>query len=219
MGLLKTIKRFLFAKSTQASEYLEDSNITAFAQLEVTQLKKDHAQAIMNVAKVEGRIGMLEQDIKELELEVKNRTLDVKTLLSKKKDNLAQRVCARIETCQQEMVTLKDAHTQQKELAKELEDGRDELAIAVDEVDNQLRIMKTMSNVIETNESLGSINTNNSKSAINAFKDQRKRLQEKLLVTRSVTAQTTSLEKDINTVVGKVPGQDTLAKIKKGLKK
>ena len=219
MGLIKTVTQFFKVKSGQLEETLQAGNEIAFAKQELDKIKQDYQVSITNVAKVTVRSESLKADIKLYSEEIKQRTLDVKTLLTKKENALAQRVCARIELRQQEIVTVTDALKQQTELLKDLIIARDQLAIVVDDSENQLKLMETMIEVLEVNDSLDITQISSNTSALVAFKNRNKKLREQLAISKLVKQQMPEdLNKATDSILAQAPGAEMLAKIKTSMK-
>jgi len=211
MGLLKSVGGWFRAKDREAGEKIENSNIVEFARNDLEDMNKDLMTVRENIGHVKARIGQLTGDIKDINDQISNNTSKAEQLLSKgtpEAENLAKQMCSAVETLQQKLQMNKDALAQQEKLLAQQQETKAVLEQHVEECRNELDLMKTQQEVTKGNESLVAVDAGASGSAVEKFKERRRKLQEKLSVSQAMVEETQEHSQSLSEKADKLLGTD-----------
>lgn len=219
MGLLGNLLKWGKVKEKEAADALEKGNEVAFAEQDLGNMEKEFKKVAENLGKIKARKLGLDRDIKEKDEEIKTRTSDAQALLDAGKEELASKHCAIVEDLQIEVATLKNAVKQTKELLTVQEKNKDQLKDAIDQARRDIKMMKTMSDVVKSNESLSVVDVGGTTSALSSFQARKKKMQERLDISKIATEEkfsstTTSLDDETAKALGKTKGSSLLEQLK-----
>jgi phage shock protein A len=217
MGLLSNLFKWGKVQEKKMSNALENGNEVDFAGQDLEQMEKDYRVVLENMGKIKARKLSLERDVREKKEEITDRMEKAEALLNGGNEELAKKHCEIVEDLETEVGALEGALKQQNDLYVLQEKNKNELKSAVDQAKRDIKIMKTMSDVAKSNESISVVDTSNSTSALSAFQDRKKKMQEKLDVSKAMLEEkheNNSLEAETQKALGKSKGSDLFNKLK-----
>lgn len=221
MALLKTVGGWFRAKDRQASEKIEQTNIVEFAKNDLEDMEKDLRSVHENIGHVKARIAQVNMDIKDIEEQISNNTSKAELLLAKgtpDAESLAQQMCSAVESLDQKLAMNKQALAQQEKLLVQQKATEASLEQHIQECKNELDLMKTQKEVTEANKTLVHVSADSSGSAVEKFKERRKKLQEDLNYSTAMVEETqehaTSLEDKADRLLGTNKGSALFEKLK-----
>lgn len=219
MKVFGAINKWFKAKDQEAAQKIEDSNIVAFAQQDLEQLRAEYNKAVTNCGNIKARMMSLQDEIKEKSEDIQQRTTDAEKLLELGKEELATKQGAVVEGMEKEVTVLKDALAQQEALYVEQEKNKKELLDKLNECETSLKVMKTMDDVQKSNEALTTVDVSSGKSALASFEAREKRMKDKLNASKAIREEqqngtVKSLDEQTAEALGNKPGSDFIAKLK-----
>lgn len=221
MALLKTLGGWFRAKDRVASEKIEDTNLVEFAKNDLEDMQKDYTAVQENIGHIKARISQLNGDIKDINDQVSTNTNKATQLIAKatpEAENLAKQICASIEALEAKLKINTEAVAQQEKLLAQQEETKDTLESHMQECKNELEIMKTQQDVTNGNQTLVHVNAGSSGSAVEKFKERRRKLDEKLAFSSAMVEQSqdhaTSLAEKADKVLGTSKGSTLFDKMK-----
>ena len=102
-------------------------------------------------------------------------------------------------------------------MLKQFEESKSALESNIQQCKNDLEIMKTQKEVTDANKTLVNVDTGKSGSAVERFKERRRKLDEQLRVSAAMVEQvkpSESLAAQADKALGKTPGSALLEKLK-----
>jgi phage shock protein A len=222
MALLGALKGFFRVTDRKAAESLENSDPVEFAKNDMEDMKHDMQTVMENLGHIKARMSQLTDDMKDLQDQINNDTNKAQALIAKHTDatdKLAEQLCKEVEGFQAKLDVLKGAMTQQEGLLTQFEDSKAALEDHMRECQNDLEIMKTQQAVTDANKSLVNVDTGKSGSAVQRFKERRRKLDEQLRVSSEMVKQaepSKSLAQQADEALGKTKGSALFASLKAG---
>jgi phage shock protein A len=217
MALFKAFKSLLRAKDRQAADKIESGNVVEFAKNDMEDMQHDLRTVQENVGHIKARIAGLNDDMKVIQEQIDNDTTKAEALMAKGNEDLAQKLCAEVETLTLKLTINKQALDQQNALLKQHEESKSTLEDNIRQCENDLEIMKTQKEVTDANQTLVKVDAGASGSAVQKFAERRKKLNEQLRVSAAMVEETKapeSLSKQADKALGTSPGSALFAKLK-----
>jgi phage shock protein A len=221
MALLKTLGGWFRAKDRVASDKIESSNLVEFAKNDLEDMQKDYTAVQENIGHIKARVSQLNGDIKDINDQITTNTNKATQLVAKatpEAENLAKQICASIEALEARLKINSEAVAQQEKLLAQQEDTKTALEDHLQECNNELEIMKTQQDVTSGNQTLVHVNAGSSGSAVEKFKERRRKLDEKLAFSSAMVEQSqdhaTSLAEKADKVLGTSKGSALFEKLK-----
>lgn len=180
MKLFKSLVSWGKAKDTELANKLEEKHEVEFAQQDLEAMERDLAAAIKALGDIKARLMGMERDIKEKETEITDRTDKARQLKAKEMTDLALKQCAIIEDVTATVEVLRNSYTDLKAHYEAQLENKNKLQSSVEEARRSIKLMKTMRDVAQSNESLTTIKVGGASSALEKFQARKKRLQERL---------------------------------------
>lgn len=180
MKLFKSLVSWGKAKDTELANKLEEKHEVEFAQQDLEAMERDLAAAIKALGDIKARLMGMERDIKEKETEITDRTDKARQLKGKEMTDLALKQCAIIEDVTATVEVLRNSYTDLKAHYETQLENKNKLQSSVEEARRSIKLMKTMRDVAQSNESLTTIKVGGASSALEKFQARKKRLQERL---------------------------------------
>ena len=220
MAFINALKGLFRVTDRKAAESLENTDPVEFAKNDMEDMNADLLTVQQNLGHIKARMGQLTDDMKEIQDQIDNDTQKAQALIDKKTpatDDLAQKLCKEIEGLEQKLAINKQAMEQQEALLKQFEDSKATLEDHIQQCQSDLEIMKTQKEVTDANSTLVTVDTGKSGSAVERFKERRRRLDEKLRVSTAMVEQakpSESLAAQADKALGTTPGSALFAKLK-----
>jgi len=180
MKLFKSLVAWGKAKDTELANKLEEKHEVEFAEQDLENMEKDLSAAIKALGDIKARLMGMERDIKEKETEIADRTEKARQLKAKDMMDLAMKQCAIIEDVTATVEVLRNSYTDLKAHYETQLENKNKLQSSVEEGRRSIKLMKTMRDVAQSNESLTTIKVGGASSALEKFQARKKRLQERL---------------------------------------
>ena len=212
MGLFKTLIKFGKAKSDDAAEKIESENAVSFAKQDIAAMEEDLRKARLGLGTVKAKVMGLERDIKQKNDEITARTATVKELKAADKVELAKKNWSIVSGLKDEVSLLETSLTQFQANFEQQQKNVAQLEANYGEAKRSLQMMKTMDEVKKSNESLSTVDTTGSASAVARFQDRKKKMQEELDKSQAILEASADGSKDLDAetaaALGKVDRQD-----------
>lgn len=222
MAFFKALKGFLRVSDRKAADSLENTDPVEFAKNDMEDMQSDLRTAQENLGHIKARMGQLTDDMKEIQEQIDNNTAKAKALLAKgtpDAEELARKLCTAVEGLEQKQEVNKQAMVQQEALLKQFESTKDTLEEHIQECQSDLEIMKTQKEVTDANKTLVNVDAGKSGSAVERFKERRRKLDEKLRVSTAMVEETKapeSLTSQADKLLGTTKGSALFASLKAG---
>lgn len=212
MGLFKTLINLGKAKSDEAAEKIENDNAVAFAKQDLTAMEEDLRKARLGLGTVKAKVMGLERDIKQKNDEIATRTATVKELKAAEKVELAKKNWSIVSGLKDEVSLLETSLAQFQTNFEQQQKNVAQLEANYGEAKRSLQMMKTMDEVKKSNESLSTVDTSGSASAVARFQDRKKKMQEELDKSQAILEASadgsTDIDAETAAALGKVDRQD-----------
>jgi len=201
MKVLSSIKRWLVAKDSEASENIEKGHEIQFAKQDLENMKKDMSF-----------MAKLKREKSDMEAEKNQHENDALSLLKAGKEELAERHAGKIELLESSISRLESSIKQQEELMKTQQAQRKKLAASVSEAENSIKMMESMDAVARSTEKISVVKVPGASSALSRFKERQMRIQERLDKAQAIQEAVedtpeASLEKETATALGRSGGR------------
>jgi phage shock protein A len=221
MAILKTIGGWFRATDRVAAKKIEDANIIEFSTNDLEDIQKDLKTVHENKGRVKARMAQLREDITDLKEQITNNTSKAEQLLGTGKpeaETLATQMCAAVEAMEEKVKIQEAALAQQEKLLAQQETTEASLETALQDCKNELDLMKTEKAVTDANKSLVNVSANSAGSAVEKFKERRRKLKEDLHVSSAMVEETQenskTLDQKADAMLGKSKGSALLEKLK-----
>jgi len=224
MKVLSSIKRWLVAKDSEASENIEKGHEIQFAKQDLENMKKDMSLLVSNVGTIKANMAKLKREKSDMEAEKNQHENDALSLLKAGKEELAERHAGKIELLESSISRLESSIKQQEELMKTQQAQRKKLAASVSEAENSIKMMESMDAVARSTEKISVVKVPGASSALSRFKERQMRIQERLDKAQAIQEAVedtpeASLEKETATALGRSGGSEVLARLKEKMGK
>lgn len=217
--LVKNIGRSADAKASAAADKIDKKNSVEFGKQEVSQMKEDLGKTNENIGSLKGEIIILKEKIKETRARIKKHEEDATELDASGKEALALKHCEQVDILMGQVEPLQLTLKQQEDLLEQQQQNKEKLKKAVQEVESDLMVMKSMRDVTNANAKLSTISTGSNQSALNKFKERKEAMKKDMLKSQAIREESEadsgdSLEAETNAALGTGGASSTLERLR-----
>lgn len=219
MKMLGSIIRWFKAKDAAVAEKIEKEHELEFARQDLEGMQQDFAQVTNHVGEAKATIVGLKRDLAEKRRMISNLEEDGRALLERGKEELAAKICADIETLENEAKVFDESIAQQESMLQALEERRKQLKEAVYQAESSMRMMETMDSVARASEKISTVKTGDTSSALDRFRQRQSRVQNRLDKAKALAEMGSqergeTLKEEVDDALGRNKGARVLERLK-----